>query len=231
MNFEGKKLLVIASHPDDEILGCGGLIGRVKNEGGEVYVLVMTVGNTELYGGHSDIKTRIKETEDVMKFIKVDDYDIALPGDEYHLKLDTLPQKTMIDIIEKGSKVSLNKVKPDILAFPFNGSSNQDHRAVSQASFTACRSRPHQLKSFQSLILLYEDPVQNNLMNEFTPNFYVNIKDFIDFKCKALSLYKSQVRGPLHQCSPETITIKAQSRGREVAIEAAEAFMLYRLLM
>lgn len=231
MNFKDKKLLVIAPHPDDEILGCGGLIGRVKKEGGKVYVLILTVGNTELYGGKSDIDTRIKETEGVMKFIKADGYDIVFPSDEHHLKLDMLPQRTLIDMMEKISKVSLNKVRPDIVALPFLGSSNQDHRAVAQAALTACRPRPHNLKPFQSLALTYEDPIQNNLLETFRPNFYLNIKDAIDFKCQALKLYKSQVKGPIHQCSPETIAIKAQSRGREVAIDVAEAFMLYRFLV
>ncbi len=231
MNFKGKKLLVIAPHPDDEILGCGGLIGRVKEEGGQVYIMIATVGTTELYGGHSNLEERIKETDEVMKFMKVDDYEIAFPSDEHHLRLDMMPQKTLVDWFEKESKLALNKIKPDIVAIPFMGSSNQDHRAVAHAAFTACRARPHSLKPFQNLILLYEDPVGNNLLEAFRPNFYVDIKNNLDFKKKALSLYKSQIRGPLHQCSPETVTIKAQSRGREVAIESAEAFMLYRFLI
>ena len=231
MNFKDKKLLVIAPHPDDEILGCGGLIGRVKEAGGQVYVLIVTVGSAELYGGNSNLDERVKETKEVMKFIKADDYEIAFPSDEYHLKLDTIPQKTLVDWFEKQSRLALNKTKPDIVAIPFMGSSNQDHRAVAHAAFTACRARPHSLKSFQNLILLYEDPVGNNLLETFRPNFYVDIKNSLNLKKEALSLYKSQLRGPLHQCSPETITIKAQSRGREVAIEAAEAFMLYRFLV
>ena len=112
MNFKGKKLLVIAPHPDDEILGCGGLIGRVKEEGGQVYVLIVTVGTTELYGGHSNLKERVKETEEVMKFLSVDDYEIAFPSDEHHLKLDVMPQKTLVDWFEKESKLALNKIKP-----------------------------------------------------------------------------------------------------------------------
>jgi len=231
MNFKGKRLLVIASHPDDEILGCGGLIGRVKEAGGQVYVLIVTVGSAELYGGNSNLDERVKETKEVMKFIKADDYEIAFPSDEHHLRLDMLPQRTLIDLMESGSKVSLNKVKPDIIALPFFGSSNQDHRSVAQAALTACRPRPHDLKPFQSLALTYEEPLQNNLLETFRPNFYVNLKGLLDFKCQALKLYKSQVKGPIHQCSPETITIMAQSRGREVAIEAAEAFILYRFLV
>ncbi len=231
MNFKDKKLLIIAPHPDDEILGCGGLIGRVKKDGGKLYILIATAGNTRLYGANSDLDTRIKETDEVMKFIKADDYEICFADDEHHLKLDMVPQKDLIDLIENGSKVSLNKIKPDIVALPFFGSSNQDHRSIAQAALTACRPRPHDLKPFQSLALTYEDPLQNHLLEHFRPNFYVDIKDTLDFKCEALSLYKSQIRGALHQCSPETIKIKANFRGREVAIEAAEAFMLYRFLI
>ena len=67
INYKNKKLLVIAPHPDDEVLGCGGLISKVKSGGGKVHVLCFTVGNIKQYGGTSNSKKRILELKKVMR--------------------------------------------------------------------------------------------------------------------------------------------------------------------
>jgi N-acetylglucosamine malate deacetylase 1 len=72
MDFSKQKLLVIAPHPDDEVLGCAGLIHRVKSSGGKVYVLIMTVGDEKQYGGESNADMRVKEVASVMKFLQAD---------------------------------------------------------------------------------------------------------------------------------------------------------------
>ena len=103
INYRNKKLLVIAPHPDDEVLGCGGLISKVKAGGGKVHVLCFTVGNIKQYGGTSNTEKRILEMKKVMRYLKVDSFDLAWAGDEYHLKLDKVPQKDLINTIEKGN--------------------------------------------------------------------------------------------------------------------------------
>src|SRR3990167_6618803 len=116
VGFKNQKLLVIAVHPDDEVLGCAGLINRVKSSGGKVYVLFMTVGNTQDFSksGSSTFRQRVSEIEKVAKFLKYDDYNIAFPGDYFHLKLDTVPQLELISAIESGP-FSINTLKPDII--------------------------------------------------------------------------------------------------------------------
>ncbi|MDP2692851.1 MAG: PIG-L family deacetylase, partial [bacterium] len=120
LKFGPQRLLVIAPHPDDEVIGCGGLIKKIKDENGKVYVLYMTVGDTKDFSkkGFSSLNERLKEIDAVAKYLKVDGWDIALPGDDYHLKLDTLGQKALMDIIERESKVSIEKIKPTIVVFP-----------------------------------------------------------------------------------------------------------------
>ena len=121
MELAKQTLLVIAPHPDDEILGCGGLIKKIKDAGGKVYVLFLTVGDTHDFSnkGLSTGKERQKEIEKVAKFLKFDDYYLAFGGNDHHLKLDLWGQKALMDMIERGSSVSLEKVKPTIVAFPF----------------------------------------------------------------------------------------------------------------
>jgi len=228
--FKDKTLLVIAPHPDDEVLGCGGLISRVKADGGKVYVMIVTVGNQPQYGSVSKADIRIGETKETMEFLDVDDYEICWVDDKMHLKLDSIPQKDLIDLIENNSKVSLNKVKPNIVAVP-HPNSNQDHRAVFDASYTACRPRPHEDKPFQRIVLVYEDASQAWSKNIFRPNFYVNLKEFLDSKCKALSFYKSQLHSFPHYISVEAVRNLASIRGIEAGLKHAEAFRIERLLI
>jgi LmbE family N-acetylglucosaminyl deacetylase len=228
--FKEKTLLVIAAHPDDEILGCGGLISKVKYEGGKVFVLIMTVGDEPQYGKQSIAASRTKEAEEVMKFMRVDGYEFCLPGNKFHLRLDAVDKKTLVDIIEKTSRFSLQYVKPDIVAIP-HPHYNQDERAVFEAAFTALRSRPAHLKPPQTLVISYEDLSHNWATTPFNPTMYVDIKDFINLKCKAISLYSSQVGGPTHYISEDSVRLLAKFRGRQVGLEAAEAFMIHRLLL
>jgi len=73
INFSDMRLLILSPHPDDETLGCGGLIRRIKKAGGEVYVMIITYGDEAQYGGFSEKSTRLTELENVMSFLKVDD--------------------------------------------------------------------------------------------------------------------------------------------------------------
>ncbi|MBS3055456.1 MAG: PIG-L family deacetylase [Candidatus Aenigmarchaeota archaeon] len=228
--FKNKMLLVVAPHPDDEVLGCGGLIGKVKKEGGKVYVLIMTAGVSPLYGSTYNLEGFLKETADAMKFMNIDDYEINL-GPEFNNKLDTLNQLKLMDIIERDSKLALNKIKPDIVAIPFP-SAHQDHVVVYQAALRACRPRPAELKPFQSIVLSYEYG-QNQWASSdgFKPNFYLNIENFIDFKCQALSFYKSQLRPFPQYISEEAVRTLAKMRGIDVGVKAAEAFQVHRILV
>ena len=73
-------MLVVAPHPDDEVLGCGGLMSRIRENGGEVHVLVMTVGDTRQYGGTSVATVRLRELKEAMKYLRIDDFNVALKG-------------------------------------------------------------------------------------------------------------------------------------------------------
>lgn len=224
-----QRLLVLAPHPDDEVLGCGGLMSKVKSEGGEVYVYIATVGDQVQYGTVSNAKKRQEEIREVMGHLKVDDYDLSLVGDEYHLKLDTLPKKTILDSVEKESKVSIDKIKPTIVALPTRLSTNQDHTALFDAGFTACRPRPMDIKHFPRYVISYEQPDILWSEKPFQPTFYVDITEHLDNKIKALSYYESQVQKEPHARSLENVRRFAEFRGKEICVGAAEAFFAHRV--
>lgn len=231
LDLSRQTLLVIAPHPDDEVLGCGGLISKIKKAGGKAFVLIMTVGDHKQFGSVSDTNLRLKETQDVMSYLGVDGYEIALVGDDYHLKLDSIPQKTMIDLIESKSRVSIESVKPTILALPYKDSYFQDHRAVFEAGFAAARPRPRGLKHTPDMVISYEQPDVYWSSKPFASDLLVDISRELDNKLMALSLYSSQSHPAPHPCSLENVRNIAKVRGSQICVDAAEAYHCYRYVV
>jgi len=235
IGLKDARLLVIAPHPDDEVLGCAGLIHRIKAAGGKVFVLFLTLGTTADYSpqGISTSQTRNKEIKEVMKYLRIDDFEIAFPGNKYHLKLDQLPVFDLIETIEKKSKVSIANASPTILATSQVSDYNQDHSTVAKASVAATRPAPHDLKPFLPLVLSYEFAANSwNMLNSPPPNFYVSLsKEDLKAKIKAMQIYKSQIRRGFHTRSAKTIESLAKLRGAQVGCYAAEAFYCYRFFI
>ena len=236
LNLRNKKILIIAPHPDDEILGAGGLINRAKREGGKVFILYLTVGDTHDFSknGFSSKDKRIREIKKVSEFLKFDGYKIAFPGDNFHLRLDNMPQKVLINEIERGKDISLEVLKPDFVIAPSNDDYNQDHRAASNALITATRPSPITFKSLQKAVLFYEGP-QNSWSNNhglLMPDLFVELtKNDLEAKIKALSFYKSQIKHPFSTVSPKIVKMFACLRGAQSGVCQAEAFFTRRILV
>ena len=230
-----QRLLVISPHADDEAFGCAGTIAKIKALGGEAYVMCMSIGDLKHYDGHREAvvaSTRREEFERTVEFLKVDGYDIVFDDSETHLRLDAMPRRDLIAAIERDSSVALDRVKPTMVALPAI-SYNQDHCAVFYAGFTACRPHVRQLKPFQPIVLSYDNPTLfwNVEREKFHPNFYVDISEFLDVKLKAMSFHKSQLRPSEHHCSLDNLEHLVKVRGRDISVEAAEAFMCYRFAL
>ncbi len=232
IDLKNKKLLVIAPHPDDEVLGAGGLIKRIKEDGGQVYVLFLTVGNTLDFTkkGVSTEHERLAEIDSVSKLYKFDGWRVAFQGDLYHLQLDRLPLKEIIHEIERGEKISLEETKPDIIAFPSLGDYNQDHQSAAKAAFAACRPAPKKDKFVPSLVLSYEEPMDTWSVQPVQLNFFVTLsKAQINAKIKAMEIYQSQNRGKSHPRSAEVLRSLANVRGSSVGTEFAEGYLTHKI--
>lgn len=232
LDLSKQKLLVIAPHPDDEVIGCGGLIKKIKDARGKVYVLFLTVGDTQDFSkkGLSKASERQKEIEKVARFLKFDDYHVAFKGNNYHLKLDLLGQNELMHMIERESPVSLQKVKPTIVALPSVNSYNQDHRVTAEATHAALRPAPPDNKHSVETVLEYEEPADSWTLNpKIEPIFFVPLsKSQLDAKIKALKLYKSQLRPHPNTRSSETLKALAILRGSMCGSLYGEGFKLYR---
>lgn len=235
LELANKTLLIIAPHPDDEVLGCGGLIKRIKDQKGKVYVLFLTVGDTDDYRkeGLSTGSERMQEIESVAKFMKYDDYRIAFQGNKYHLRLDEMAQLDLMKELENGP-LSLNKLKPDIIATPYFSDYNQDHRAATMAVFGATRPAPDDQKPLQRVILGYESVPTAGWWDATSSkmNFYLQMSEKeMNAKQHSLELYTSQVRHGNHPRSLTSIKKLAAMRGIESGVDAAEAFYTYRVII
>lgn len=228
-----QKLLIISPHPDDEVLGCGGLIKKVKDLGGKVYVLFLTNGDTNDYSkkGFSSSDQRIREIERVAKAFGYDDYAMGFKGNKYHLRLDQLDQLDIIKLIENGTPVSLNTIQPTMVLTPHTGDYNQDHRAATQAVFAATRPFPNEVKPLQQYVFGYESVATSGWWETSSknPNLFVTLTDDeIETKLKMLSLYKSQIRSGSHPRSLRSVSALSYYRGISAGAIAAEAYYCYR---
>lgn len=228
-----QRLLVIAPHADDEVIGAGGLIARIKAAGGSVFVLIVSIGDLEHFdstGSLTMASTREQELKNAMDVLKVDGFEILFRDSQKHLRLETLPRRDLTTLFEKEAKLSIEKVKPTMICLPFP-SFNQDHEAVYKAGFTACRPYLHTMKAFQNIVLIADAPQLAWGYTQFKPNFYVDISDFLNKKIEAYKCHKSQVRPSPHLASAETLRLLAEWRGREISTAAAEAFECIRIVL
>ena len=234
--LESMTALVIAPHPDDEIFGCGGLLHRLKAAGGRAYVLYITVGDTADFSekGYSTAEERLEEVARVARLLDFDGYSIALPGNEYHLRLDSVPQAVLVHGIERAGEISLRGLRPDIVLAPSVCDYNQDHRAVALAVMTAVRPGPRNYMSFPSLVLSYELPYQQwNVAESLpTPSLFVPLEpSSMAAKIAALELYKSQMKSPECPLSVHGVEALATYRGLQCGAARAEAFQIKRLVI
>lgn len=226
-NFKNERLLVIAPHSDDETLGCGGLISKIKNDGGKVYVLIFNIGFEKNDTKESQTQRR-KEVVDAMNFLNVDDYEIIFKEPDENRDLDARPLHSLIETIETESKISLVKINPTIVAIPTIFSHHQDHVHVFNACIAALRpiSTP-----ISNVVISYEAPEHSrwSAMGVFEPNLYVDIENVIENKMKAFYKYKSQIRPGGRD--ENSIKNQARYRGQEVGKKYCEAFFVHRFIL
>lgn len=233
IGFTNKTLLIVAPHPDDEVIGCGGLISRMKASDGDVYVMYLTVGTARDFTGRgiSTADERLDEVTRVADFFRFSGWRIVFSGDQYHLQLDRLPQKQLVHEIERGDEISLEAIRPDILAFPALDDYNQDHRAAALAVFTACRPALLADKYIPPLILSYESPMSGWTPQSATaqPNFFVRLTArHVHDKLNGMEMYRSQARGKGHARHTDTLRSLACLRGSLVGCAFAEAFFCHK---
>ncbi len=226
-----QRVLVIAPHPDDEAYGCGGTIAKVKASGGEVFVIVGSVGDLRHYSSEHPIVRGAERAEELCRALEVlgvDGYEILFEDTHRHMRLDAVARRDLVTLLEREARYSIDRVRPTVVILP-HPSYNQDHEALFKAGFAACRPHLPQDKPLPQLVLSCDAPQLCWNPAPFHPNFYVDISEFLEVKLRALSCHVSQLRPPPHHGSLENAERLARLRGAEISVEAAEAFVCHRM--
>ena len=217
-----KKYLIIAPHPDDEILGCGGTINKIIKNKGQVAILTICNHMPPLYKKKDGIKT-LEEMKKVHNLLGIKrSTNLKFPA----CLLFKEPQYQLNNLILK----ELSSFKPDYVFIPFPDR-HQDHKITFECSMVA--TRPKQNLSFVKGIFAYEVISEthwnsNYIEPNFQPDFHIDISNDLKMKLKCLSLYKSQISNKVPERSKEAIESLAKFRGSQNGFKAAESYKLIR---
>ncbi len=221
------NILVFAPHPDDEILGVGGVMAREISRGNKVFVCIVTRGKPPIFEVSAEEANlphnhyyEIKSAHDLLGITKT--FFLQYPA----AMLETAPRyelnQSILDVI--------NEVNPEVVYMPHFGDMQKDHELTTNAIMIAVRPKGnHHINKVYSYETLSETEwnIPHN-KNVFIPNTYINIDGFLKQKLQAMKCYQSQLEVFPNPRSLEAIEALAKVRGSTAGFGAAEAFMLIR---
>ena len=220
-----KRVLIVAAHPDDEILGCGGVISRFSDST-EFRVVFVSEGTSCRY---ADPAAHIEEIEENMQIRKSSALRAlgSVPASFYDLpcgRLDQVPQIIINKIIEQ----EIQDFRPDTVFTHWDSDANTDHRKVHDATIVA--TRPY--SSLVETVLCYEvlSSTEWNFSKSFCPNaFYQLSETDVKSKCLSMQEYHTECKEWPYPRSDEGITTLAKMRGMQAGFQFAEAFKVMRI--
>ena len=224
-----KNTLIIAAHPDDEVLGCGGTIAKLASEGVLVNVAFLADGVFSRESGQKDQRIELKDrrtaAQQACNILGVKSVSF---GDFPDNKMDV---SSLLEIV-KAVEELISKHQPDTLFTHHCGDVNIDHRRIHEAVVAACRpQKGHPVKKILTFEVASSTEWQlPHSAPPFLPNYFVDISTTLDKKLAALDLYAKELRPWPHPRSSRALEHLAHWRGATMGVEAAEAFMLGRQL-
>ncbi len=215
-----KKILIVAAHPDDEILGCGGTIAKLIDSGCEAYSLVLSQGvdsRGENETEKIELRGQMLRANEVLGVKEV--INLAFPDNVF----DSVP---LLNIIKEIEKIK-SELQPDTIFTHFRNDLNIDHQITYKALLTATRPMEWEcvkrVLSFSTL-----SATEWRFPHTFSPNYFVNIEGFLDKKISAMSEYKNELREYPHPRSLKSLRLEAELMGSKVGCRSAEAFEIVR---
>ena len=221
------SILVVAAHPDDEVLGCGGTLAKLAKEDSLIHVAFLADGVFSRVGSQSskerELLTRRTAATKACEVLGVNS-----------ISFDEFPDNRMdaVDILDIAKVVEklVAKYQPSMVFTHHAGDLNVDHRRTNEAVVIACR--PQQGNPVKTL-LSFEVPSSTEWQLAgsaipFQPTWYTDISDSLALKIQALNLYTAEMRDWPHPRSIQGVEHLAHWRGACIGVDAAEAFMLGR---
>jgi LmbE family N-acetylglucosaminyl deacetylase len=224
-----QTVLILAAHPDDEVLGCGGTIAKFVDEGAIVHVAFLADGVASRPGEQAAIKLElIARRSAAQKACEILGVKSVSFGEFPDNRMDTVP---MLDIT-RAVEAIIVEYQPKVVFTNHIGDVNIDHRRLHEAVVIACRPQQgHPVKT----LLCFEVPSSTEWQltgsaPAFTPNWFVDISNTLNRKLAALEAYDHELRAWPHPRSQKGVVHLAHWRGATIGVEAAEAFVLGRQL-
>jgi UDP-4-amino-4,6-dideoxy-N-acetyl-beta-L-altrosamine N-acetyltransferase len=220
-----KTILVIAAHPDDEVLGCAGTVARLIKEGHEAYTLILGEGRVSTSKNKGEGKKKVlkeikRQAQGANRVIGVKGIFMSKYPDN---RFDTVP---ILDIVQTIEKIK-SKVKPNIIFTHFEKDLNIDHQITYKAVITATRPLPEEtveeIYSFEVL-----SSTEWNYPLSFFPDVFFDVSNTLEYKLRALKKYKLELKDFPHPRSLEGVRLNAGYWGMRVGTKYAEAFKVIR---
>lgn len=215
------KLLTIAAHPDDELLGCGGTINRYVKQGYKAYCLILAEGMTSRNSYDDDAVNLLHNDSKIAADII--GYEEVIFADFPDNRLDSVDVLDVVKVIEN----TIELLQPEIVFTHHFGDLNIDHKVAFEATQVATRTLTSQCVK---KVVMYEtfSATEWNFTHAFKPNMFVDIGDGINIKKSAMAAYKSELRDYPHPRSLKALEIAAQRWGTVAGMQYAEAFEILR---
>lgn len=227
-----KKVLVVAAHPDDEILGIGGTVAKHVANGDDVYALILGEGQTSRGLSREMVSKKIVDElhKNTLESSKKVGYKNVFFADFPDNRFDQIDLLDMVKCVEN----MVREIEPEIIYTHFSGDLNIDHQYTARAVLTATRPMKNQcvkeIYAFETLSST-EWNFDYSGQSGFLPNVYVDISDFYVKKEQSIKCYVSELCEWPHPRSLEGMDVISKYRGMSVGMDRAEAFMLVRKLM
>ncbi len=218
-----ETIMILAVHPDDETLGCGGTLLRHKSEGDDIYWLIVTSATEDKGFAREFVSRRsdeIRQVTNAFGFAEV--FQLGFPT----MQLDTIPKSKLIEKISNVFK----DIQPQIIYLPFKGDVHSDHRITFEAAYSCTKSfRYPFIKAVYMMETISETEFAVSTREEsFVPNVFVDISDFFEQKLAIMRTYAGELGQHPFPRSEENLRALATFRGATAGCRYAESFMLLR---
>jgi len=225
-------LLVVAAHPDDEVLGCGATVHKLVSNGWQAHLVILSAGVGGRYASDTAVSDEVQQAQTILG----EQMRRAASAIGYHdIHTFDYPDNRMDVISRMDIVLSLQpiiaRVKPNLVFTHHPGDYNWDHTITFDSVMMAARCNPpdfspSEIRTFE--VLSSTERASQDATRIFCPNLYVDVANSIDMKKLALKYYQSEYHPYPHPRSIEAIEYLARRRGNEVGLEYAEAFHIIR---
>lgn len=220
--MKNRKIMVIAAHPDDEILGCGASIYKHLKQGDSVQTVILSRG-IKARGNTNEaeilkLETQCRKANKILGISDIIFHDF--PDNEF----DTVSRLTLTQTIEK----ELHNYQPDLIYTHYGQDLNIDHQRIYEAVLTACRPQPGSITPTIYSFFIPSSTDWSCPDKPFTPNVFIDISEVLEIKLLALKEYRMEMRAAPHSRSIDSVKTIGQYWGNRVGCAAAEPFILIR---